>query len=188
MRFQKVAQIWPNSVFKTDAVSAKRSILAWFSIENGCGFSTNPMFWSESVLELWYLPALVRVGPRFPFNFGPDPSWSEILWKYLVPVRVGPRFSKNIWSWSELVPGFLKIFGPGPAWSWISEFFPVLVRFGPRTGPNRSVRDRSVLVRGSLGWVSHDLPIRVFGSIRWFLHSLLKFRIESGVRESLHGL
>ena len=94
------------------------------------------------------------VGPRFHINSGPGPSWSEIFWKYLVLVRVGPWFSENIWSRSEFVHDFLKIFGPGPSRSLISQFFSVLVQSGPRTEPNRSVRNQSVSVRGSLVWTS----------------------------------
>ena len=72
---------------------------------------------------------------------GPGTDRSEIFKNLLVLVLFGPRFLKIFWSWPSSVRDFQELFAPGPAWSGLVpnfSFFSVLVR------------DRSVLVRGSL--------------------------------------
>ena len=77
----------------------------------------------------------VRLGPIFDL-FGPGPSYSGIYKIFSVLVRVGPGFPKFSQSWSELVQDY--------------KILLILVRSGSvlGPGPNRSIVDQPVVVRG----------------------------------------
>jgi len=110
--------------------------------------------WFDTVFS-YYKESTDRRSVRdFQKFVGSGPIRSEIFENFLVLAQFGPRFSGTFCSWSSLVPNF--------------SFFSVLVR------------DRSVLVRGSLVTIE-DSTESSENFIRIFVFTYVQNRINGSI-------